>query len=128
MDFKAGFVRLKGEDTKTNEGRIIQMTPELTALLRRKYKVRQLREDHVSLVGEAGKPLQSTKTAFNAACHRAGIEGFRFHDFRHTALSNMRRAGIDYLFIMKMSGYRTMEVFKRYNNFSEQTCWTVPKS
>ena len=117
VDFKTGFVRLRAEDTKTNEGRIIPMTPELTALLRRKYKVRRLHEDHVFLV--AGKPLQSTKTAFNAACRRAGIEGFRFHDFRHTALSNMRRAGIDHLTIMKMSGHKTMEVFKRYNSFSE---------
>ena len=118
VDFRKGFVRLKAEDTKTNEGRIIPMTPELTALFRCKYKVRRLHEDHVFL-GEAGKPLQSTKTAFKAACRRAGIEGFRFHDFRHTALSNMRRAGIDHLTIMKMSGHKTMEVFKRYNSFSE---------
>ena len=118
VDFRRGFVRLKAEDTKTNEGRIIPMTPELTALFRCKYKVRRLHEDHVFL-GEAGKPLQSTKTAFKAACRRAGIEGFRFHDFRHTALSNMRRAGIDHLTIMKMSGHKTMEVFKRYNSFSE---------
>lgn len=117
VDFKTGFVRLKAEDTKTNEGRIIPMTPELTALLRRKYKVRRLGEDHVFLVG--GKPPRSTKTAFNNACTRAGITGFRFHDFRHTALSNMRRAGIDHLTIMKMSGHKTLEVFKRYNSFSE---------
>jgi hypothetical protein len=41
VDFKTGFVRLKAEDTKTNEAGF-PMTPELTALLRRKYKVRRL--------------------------------------------------------------------------------------
>jgi integrase len=117
VDFKTGFIRLKAADTKSNDGRIIPMTPELTTLLRGRYKVRRLQEDHVFLVG--GKPPRSTKTAFNNACKRAGIMGFRFHDFRHTALSNMRRAGIDHLTIMKMSGHKTLEVFKRYNSFSE---------
>ena len=31
------------------------------------------------------------KTAFNGACRPAEIEGFHSHDFRHTAVTNMRR-------------------------------------
>lgn len=115
VDFKEGLIRLKAEDTKTKEGRLIPLTPELTALLRSLYKVRYLQKPHVFLV--QGKSLQSIKTAFNAACRRAEIEGFRFHDFRHTALTNMRRAGIDHLTIMRISGHKTMEIFKRYNSF-----------
>ena len=45
------------------------------------------------------------------------MRGFRFHDFRHTTLTNMKRAGIDYLTIMRISGHKTMAVFQRYNNF-----------
>ncbi len=59
------------------------------------------------------------KTAFKAACRRAKIKGFRFHDFRHTAVTNMRLAGIDHLTIMKITGHKTLEVFKRYNSFLE---------
>jgi integrase len=73
--------------------------------------VRYLHEPHVFLV--KGKSLQSTKTAFSAACRRAGIASFRFHDFRHTQVTNMRRAGIDHLTI------KTLEVFNRYNSFLE---------
>ena len=115
VDFKEGLIRLKAEDTKTKEGRLIPLTPELTALLLSLYKVRYLQEPHVFLV--RGKSLQSIKTAFNAGCRRAKIVGFRFHDFRHTALTNMRRAGIDHLTIMRISGHKTMDVFKRYNSF-----------
>jgi len=61
----------------------------------------------------------SIKTEFNAACRRAEIQGFHFHDFRHTAVTNMRRAGIDHLTIMKITGYKTLEVFKRYSSFLE---------
>ena len=117
VDFRANVIRLQAEDTKTNEGRLVPLTPELTDLFRGLYKVRYLQEDHVFLV--KGQSVSSIKTAFNAACRRAGIQGFHFHDFRHTAFTNMRRAGIDHLTIMKITGHKTLEVFKRYNSFLE---------
>ena len=117
VDLKAEVIRLQAEDTKSNEGRLVPLTPELTDLLRGLYKVRYLHEDHVFLV--KGQSVSSIKTAFNAACRRAGVQGFHFHDFRHTAVTNMRRAGIDHLTIMKITGHKTLEVFKRYNSFLE---------
>jgi integrase len=59
------------------------------------------------------------REAFKTACQDAGIQGFRFHDFRHTAITNMRRAGIDHLTIMRISGHKTMACFTRYNSFRE---------
>jgi len=89
----------------------------LTTQLKDLYKVRYLHEPHVFLVN--GKSVSSIKTAFTAACRRAKIEGFRFHDFRHTAVTDMRRAGIDHLTIMRITGHKTLEVFTRYNSFLE---------
>jgi integrase len=117
IDFKSGFIQLRAEDTKTDEARIIPLTPELASLLKNLYKVRYLGEDHVFLL--KGRLVRSIKPALKAACRRAKIEGFRFHDFRHTAVTNMRRAGIDHLTIMKITGHKTLEVFKRYNSFLE---------
>jgi integrase len=117
VDFKANVIRLQAKDTKTNEGRLVPLTPELTVLLKDLYKVRYLIEDHVFLV--KGHSVNSIQTAFNGACDRAKIDGFHFHDFRHTAVTNMRRAGIDHLTIMKITGHKTLEVFKRYNSFLE---------
>jgi len=34
VDFKVKVIRLQAEDTKTNEGRLVPLTPELTDLLR----------------------------------------------------------------------------------------------
>ena len=117
VDLKAGLIRLKAEDTKTDEARLVPLTADLTVQLKDLYKVRYLNEPHVFLVN--GKSVHSIKTAFNAACRRAKIEGFRFHDVRHTAVTNMRRAGIDHLTIMQITGHKTLEVFKRYNSFLE---------
>ncbi len=117
VDLKAGLIRLKGEDTKTRDGRVIPLTQELTARLKELYKVRYIHEPHVFLVD--GKSIGSIKTAFKNACRRAGVVGFRFHDFRHTAVTNMRRAGIDHLTVMRITGHKTLTVFKRYNSFAE---------
>jgi integrase len=117
VDMKAALIRLRAEDTKTDEPRVIPLTVTLTDRLKDLYKVRYLHEPHVFLLD--GKSVQSVKTAFKAACRRAGIKGFRFHDFRHTAVTNMRRAGIDHLTIMRITGHKTLEVFKRYNSFLE---------
>jgi integrase len=91
------------------------LTQELTALLRDLYKVRYLNKPRVFLV--KGKSVASIKTSFNTACRRAKIEEFKFHDFRHTAVTNMRWAGIDHLTIMNITGHKTLDVFKRYISF-----------
>ena len=117
VDLKAGLVRLKAEDTKTDDARLVPLTTDLTTLLKDLYKVCYLQEPHVFLVN--GKSVHSIKTALKTSCRRTKIQGFRFHDFRHTAVTNMRRAGIDHLTIMRITGHKTLEVLKRYNSFLE---------
>jgi len=89
-DFR--LISLRAEDTKTEEARLIPLTSTIRQLLKDLNKLRYLNQDHVFLA--KGKSVGSIKTAFNAACRRAKIEDFHFHDFRHTAITNMRRAGI----------------------------------
>ena len=57
--------------------------------------------------------------SFRSACNRAGLNDFTFHDLRHCAINNLRLAGNDYFRIMTVSAYKTMSVFKRYNNVLE---------
>jgi integrase len=59
VDFKEGLIRLKAEDTKTKEGRLIPLTPELTVLLQSLYKVRYLQEPQVFLV--RGSPFNPSR-------------------------------------------------------------------
>lgn len=117
VDLKAGFIRLKAGDTKTRESRIIPLSPELVALFKDLQKTRALHVPFVFL--RDGMPMRSMKEAFRGACKAAGITGFVFHDLRHTAITNMRRAGVDPLTIMQISGHKTMVCFTRYNSFRE---------
>ncbi len=43
-----------------------------------------------------------------------------FHDFRHVAISNLRKAGNSPTVIMKASGHKTMSMFLRYNLVDEE--------
>jgi len=66
-----------------------------------------------------GKPIQSIREVFEAACSPAEIEGFTFHDLRHTAINNWRLQGHDYFRIMAATGHKTLKVCKRYNPVGE---------
>ena len=74
----------------------------------------------VKVFTHAGRQIGSIKTAFKSACKRAGIEDFKFHDLRHTAINNWRLQGHDYFRIMAASGHKTMHVFKIYNTVSKK--------
>jgi len=69
------------------------MTQEVHAAFSELWKERRLDTNRVFLY--KGKPWKNPRTAFAAACRRAGIMGLRLHDLRHTASTNLRRAGVD---------------------------------
>lgn len=119
LDFKRGFIRLGSRDTKTREGRIIplSLSTEMETMLRSLADKSPPHVDDVFL--RRGKPIRDIREAFETARAKAGLPHFRFHDLRHTAITNMRRAGIDHLTIMQITGHKTMVCFTRYNSFRE---------
>jgi integrase len=80
-------------------------------------KVRRLNTNHVFLY--EGKPIKSIKTAFRRAKRVSGVEGFRFHDLRHCAATNLRRAGVDTATAMRIVGHKSEKMWKRYNAIDE---------
>jgi len=114
IDMINGFIRLLPEDTKADEGRAIPIHPEVMRLLQSLP-----RDIHGYVFTLKGKPITEIRRSFLAACKRAGIEDFIFHDLRHTAINNWRLQGHDFFRIMAASGHKTMAVFKRYNTVSE---------
>ena len=79
---------------------------------------RGLHTDRVFL--RHGKPFDDIKRAVKAACTKAGLQDFTFHDLRHCATNDLRLAGNDYFKIMAISGHKTMSVFKRYSLVTEK--------
>ncbi len=120
VDLKAGLIRLKEADTKTGEPRSIPIGQELSEVLRRLPIALDPQGQRVPYVfTRNGQPMKSIREVFAPVCRDASIAQFVFHDLRHTAVTNMRRAGVDALTAMKITGHKTMAVFKRYNTIDE---------
>jgi integrase len=121
VDLKAGIIRLRPEDTKTEEGRIIPLTKELSETLKGATIYLNAAGQRVPYVFTyAGRRIGSVRRAFETACRQAGLANVVFHDLRHTFVTNMRRAGVDYFRIMAISGHKTMSAFKRYHTIDHQ--------
>ena len=118
MDLQRGFITLRSIDTKTKKARQVPLTPAVRLALCELAKVRRLNTNHVFLY--EGQPIKSIKTAFKRAKRVSGVEGFRFHDLRHCAATNLRRAGVDTATAMRIVGHKSEKMWKRYNAIDEK--------
>ncbi len=117
VDLTRKFITLRGIDTKTKKPRQVPMTPDVTATLQQLAKLRSLRSRRVFLY--QGKPLRDFRTAFHTAIAEACVEDFHFHDLRHCAATNLRRAGVDTTTAMQIVGHTSAQMWKRYNHIQD---------
>jgi integrase len=104
--------------TKNGELRTVPMTPAVYQVFTELWKERRLDTNRVFLYND--KPIRRIGTAFKAACRRVGITNLRIHDFRHTASTNLRRAGVDSATTMKIVGHKSDRMHRRYNTLEPQ--------
>jgi len=130
VDVTRGTIRLNSGDTKTGEGQVSPMKQALTPALKSAttylecawvfvnparaavWQASPAREDpryHATSIGHA----------FATACTRAQVRGSTFHDLWHTLVTNARLPRVDPVTAMKITGHKTMAVFKRYNPVDE---------
>ncbi len=74
------------------------------------------KSEYVFCNPETGEPYHSIKTAFGKALKRAGLEGVRFHDLRHTAATIMIMNGTDIVTVSKILGHSNIEMTMRYSH------------
>jgi integrase len=111
VDLEGRLIRIIALNSKTARPRTVAITPRLYAELERLRA--QAPDDPKTLVFGV---KDTVKKSFAAACKAAGIEGFRFHDCRHTAITRMVQAKIAPMEIMKISGHTQHVTFTRYVN------------
>ncbi len=129
--------------SKNKEGREVWMTPAVYTLLQALTAGKQ--PDDYVFNRDDGKPVRDFRDSWWRACIRAGLaymvclwcgartqgfcqpckdrklrqrlkyEGLLFHDLRRSAARGLRRAGVAEGVIMKIGGWKTRDVFERYN-------------
>jgi len=106
-DVNLGTRIIKVGQSKNNEPRFIpinqMLLEELSGLRRRK------RSNFVFTNGE-GKPFVNIRRGFQAACDRAGLSNFRFHDLRHTFASHLVMSGVNLRAVQELMGHKTIKM------------------
>jgi integrase len=108
-------IRIPQTNTKTEESRVVGMTPRLRAEVQQLWEVSA--KDPDGLVFGIG---DSVKRSWKTACRLAGVEGFRLHDCRHTATTRMIASGSPHTEVMKITGHSQLKTFLRYLNITRE--------
>ncbi len=112
IDWKRRVAWLTAEGTKTAEPRAMPLVPEVIEELERRPRTL-----HIDLVFHSevkrGQP-RNVRQAWEVARRNAGLPKFRFHDLRHSAATELLRAGIDSRVVASVLGHKTMAMMKRY--------------
>jgi integrase len=104
-------ITILAENCKTARPRIVGITPRLFDELQRLWE--HSTSDRDALVFGITNTI---KTGWRALCVEAKIEGVRFHDLRHTAITRMVKTRQPAPLIMKVSGHTQHSTFARYVN------------
>jgi len=142
VDLGEGTIRLDAGSTKNKAGRTISMTSKVRLLLGE--CVRGKSSNDQVFTRKDGRPVRDFRQTWWAACVAAGVgqmicktcttpvagakceacgafgkrlrySGLIFHDLRRTGARNLRRAGVSEGVIMKVGGWKTASVFRRYD-------------
>jgi integrase len=74
---------------------------------------RRIDSDYV-FPGKMGRGLVDIKKRFHRGMRDAGIDGFRFHDLRHTVASYLVMAGVDLVSVKAFLGHADLKMTLRY--------------
>jgi len=58
--------------------------------------------------------MEGVKRSFMSACKKAGIEGLRFHDLRHTCATRMIEHGANIVAVKEILGHSSLDMTMRY--------------
>ena len=70
-----------------------------------------------SLTGcDPTKHINSWRTAWRSLTKKAGLQGFRFHDLRHCAITSLAESGAADSTIMAIAGHVSCRMLERYSH------------
>jgi integrase len=126
VDLDARRIRLRRENSKNEQPRVIVLTDDLLRLVQRRWAARQY-QTRAGGVGLSpwvfhrdGCRIVDFRDAWTKACTAAKVPGLLFHDLRRSAVRNMEKSGeVTPAVAMKITGHKTDSVYRRYRIVDE---------
>ena len=112
VDLDNSMVHVAAEDAKAGQRILVPLNKSAKALLESFPEPRKGR-----VWGDMDRVWANTWTA---ACKRAGVPGFRFHDLRHTWASWHAMAGTPLSVLQELGGWHSHEMVQRYAHLSPE--------
>jgi integrase len=118
VDFRANEIVLNPGETKNGDGRTMPLFGPMRECLRMQKAIGDAKfpSCRYMFFGEAGGRIVDFQKAWRTACKSAGVsESLIFHDLRRSAARNMRKAGVPENTSMRIGGWKTASMFRRYD-------------
>ena len=112
LDLVRGTIYLM--NTKSGEKREVPMNEQVQQV----FKIMPRTASEYVFTKRDGSAIGDIKKSFSTALIRCGIKGFRFHDLRHTAASQLVMAGVDLNTVRELLGHKSIEMTMRYAHLS----------
>ena len=112
IDLAQRVIRLEPGTTKNGDGREVLMTETLFHLLSALTSGKG--PDDPVFTRPDGSRVRDFRKTWANACAAADLPDLLLHDLRRTGAPNLRRAGVQESIAMKIGGWKTNSVFRRY--------------
>lgn len=112
-DFGRGLIRLVR--TKNNEIRTIPMNDLVKKAL---IAIPKHKDSPYIFCRYNGKQFRNVRKSFDKLLKVCRIEGFRFHDMRHTFASQLVMSGVDLNTVRELLGHKSLQMTLRYAHLS----------
>ncbi len=117
VDFTTGIITVPR--SKHGETRRVPMNDTVREILRTRASRLKSRYVFPSATGKTPVDARNyMNRVFLKALRKAGIEGFRWHDLRHTFASRLVMAGVDLRTAQELMGHKTITMTLRYAHLS----------
>jgi integrase len=105
LDLHGKVVRLRIENSKNKEARVLPLTGRLLELIQAQAQRRRL--DCPFVFHSDGRKIGDFRKAWKTACKQSGLEGVIVHDLTRCAARNLSRAGVPEAVAMEITGHKT---------------------
>jgi integrase len=110
VNFTTRMITIPAENSKSKKTRQVPMNEVVLDLIRKLAPA-----DGFIFRKRCGEPYENVNTGLQAACIRAGVKAFRFHDLRHTFATRFIETGGNVVLLSKILGHSTISItYNRY--------------
>jgi integrase len=110
-------LHIPAEICKNRDGRVLPIFGELAAIIERRRKARRM--DCRYIFHRDGKQVRQFDKSRRTAAKKANLPaGFVFHSLRNTAATNLIKAGVSPQVALKVGGWKTDSMLRRYCLFT----------